>query len=141
MQFKIMIGVLFLVVHAENAVASQESGVGSIRGAIYDADFNEPLGEAKVEILETEQSVGTTGQGNYVLQSIQPGKYTLIFFKPGYVRQIRSEVVVTAGSLTEVNVSLAGEYVDMEEFVVQDALQFDGGTEAESSRPIRVVRR
>ena len=130
MQFKIMIGVLFLVVHAENAVASQESGVGSIRGTIYDADFNEPLGEVKVEILETEQSVGTTGQGNYVLQSIQPGKYTLIFFKPGYVRQIRSEVVVTAGSLTEVNVSLAGEYVDMEEFVVQDALQFDGGTEA-----------
>ena len=38
-------------------------------------------------------------------------------------------MVVSAGQLTDLNVSLSGDFTDMEEFVVQDMLQLGGGTD------------
>ena len=72
----------------------------------------------------------TTGDGgNYVLQGVAPGRYTLTFSKEGYLQQVKSDVVVTAGQLTEVNVWLSGSFTDMEEFVVQDVLQLGTAVE------------
>jgi hypothetical protein len=103
---------------------------GSIRGVVYDKDFDVPLGAAKVLVLELQRSVETTGQGNYLVGELAPGTYTLVFSKDGYVRQVRPDVVVTGGQLTEVNMWLPGDFTDMEEFVVQDLLTLDGGSEA-----------
>jgi hypothetical protein len=46
-----------------------------------------------------------------------------VFSKDGYVRQVKGDVVVIAGQLTDVDVQLAGEFTEMEEFVVQDVLE------------------
>ena len=69
-----------------------------------------------------------THRRNYVFAEVPPGTYTLIFSKAGYARQVKSDVVVTAGQLTEVSAELSGEFTEMEEFVVQD-LQIGGSTE------------
>jgi hypothetical protein len=111
------------------APAVQEQ-VGSIRGVVYDADFDAPLAAAKVTTVETGQEVTTGDQGNFVFSQVPAGQYTLVFAKDGYVRQVKAKVVVTAGSLTEVSASLAGDFTDMEEFVVQDVLLMGAGTEA-----------
>jgi hypothetical protein len=103
--------------------------VGSIRGMVYDKDFEAPLALAKVTIAETGETVAATEQGNYVFSSVEPGTYTLIFSKEGYARQVKSDVVVTAGQLTEADAWLSGDFTDMEEFIVQD-VQIGGGTEA-----------
>ena len=42
----------------------------------------------------------------------------------------RADVVVSAGRLTELEAWLAGEFTEMEEFVVQDILQLGAGSEA-----------
>lgn len=101
---------------------------GSIRGVVLDRDFDTPLPAVKVLIAETDQSVTTTDQGNYRFDQVSPGSYTLVFSKDGYVRYVRSGVVVSAGQMTEVNASLAGEFEEMEEFVVQD-VQIGAATE------------
>jgi len=103
--------------------------VGSIRGVVYDKDFESPLPLAKVKIAETGAEVTATEQGNYVFNEVPPGTYTLVFHKQGYTRQVKANVVVNAGQLTDVDVWLSGEFTEMEEFVVQD-LQIGGGTEA-----------
>ena len=103
---------------------------GSIRGIVLDADFVAPLAAARVQIVETGEEVTTVAQGNYVISGVPPGRYTLIFSKEGYVREIRTDVIVSSGQLTEVNVSLAGEFTEMDEFVVQDILQLGAGSEA-----------
>ena len=114
---------LTMVAHAQE--------VGSIRGILYDRDFEVPLALAEVTAIETGRSVRTGDQGAFLLAEMAPGAYTLVFAKEGYVRVVRADVVVTAGQLTDVGViSLSGEFTDMEEFVVEDLLQLGAGAEA-----------
>lgn len=121
-----IVGLLMLLPpHAQG----QQEASGSIRGVVFDADFDVPLAGAAVEAVELGLKAVSSDLGNYVFAAIQPGTYTLVFSKDGYVRQVRANVVVTAGQLTDVNVRLAGEFTDMEEVVVEDILAGGGGSE------------
>jgi len=113
-----------------SAVALPQQEPGSIRGRVYDADFDAPLPGAQVLIVETDERVTTADEGNYVFGSMTPGTYTLVFSKESYVRRVVSDVVVGSGRLSEVDARLSGEFVDMEEFIVQDVLQLGGSSEA-----------
>jgi TonB-dependent receptor len=117
-----------MVFISEAASARQQAG--SIRGVVYDKEFDVPLQGAQVQLVETRQSVLTTDQGNYVFSAVAAGKYTLVFSKDGYVRQVKGNVLVASGQLTEIDVNLSGEFTEMEEFVVQDILDLGGATEA-----------
>lgn len=118
-------GLLTLIL-APGIHAASQKGMGSIRGVVKDKDFDAPLANAQVQVVETGAKVMTTDQGTFVVPKLPAGPYTLTFSKAGYVRQIRSKVLVTAGKLTDVNVSLAGDITEMEEFVVQDTLLMGG---------------
>ena len=102
---------------------------GTIRGIVSDRDFEAPLAGAKVLVVETGQQTLSTEQGNFVLPDVPAGRYTLVFSKDGYVRQVSADVVVSTGQLTDVNVALAGDFTEMEEFLVQNVLQISTGTE------------
>jgi outer membrane receptor protein involved in Fe transport len=112
-----LIGVIALLVSC-GASHAQESG--SIRGVVYDSDFDAPLALAQVLIVETNAKVSASDQGNYVFPLVPPGTYTLVFSKEGYTRQVHGNVVVTSGRLTEVDASLSGEFTEMDEFIVQE---------------------
>jgi TonB-dependent receptor len=101
---------------------------GGIRGTAMDADFEVPLTGVKVRISETGQEATTGDAGSFFIEQVEPGSYTLLFNKPGYTRFTKSEVVVTAGQLAEVEASLAGEYEEMDELVVRD-IQLGGASE------------
>lgn len=120
---------MLLVTSLLCGVASAQQ-LGSIQGLVQDRDFGAPLPGAQVTNVETDQKVMTSEQGNYVFSQVPPGKYTLVFAKDGYVRRVVSDVVVTAGQVTDVDVALSGDFTDMEEFVVQDVLQLGTGSEA-----------
>jgi TonB-dependent receptor len=111
-----------------SAAAAQDTP-GSLRGSVRDQDFDTPLAGAQVLIVETGQAVLSSDQGQFVLAPVAPGSYTLVVSKEGYVRRVKAGVVVSAGQLTEVGVSLAGEFTEMEEFLVQDVLQPGAGSE------------
>jgi len=112
------------------AVQAAAQQVGSIRGVVYDADFDRPAPDVRVTIVETGRTVTTGEQGNYVFPEVEPGTYTLVFNAEGFTRQVEGNVVVNPGRLTEVDASLTGEFTEMAEFVVQD-LQLEAGTEAQ----------
>ncbi len=118
----------FALVLGTQAAALQQAG--AIRGVVYDKDFGVPLPGAQVAAVEADQKVTTSDQGNFVFSQVPPGKYTLVFSKEGYVRQVVADVVVSAGKLTDVDISLSGEFTEMDEFVVQDILG-EAGTEAQ----------
>ncbi|MFA5238765.1 MAG: TonB-dependent receptor [Phycisphaerae bacterium] len=119
---------LFLIVFFSVSPALAEQA-GSIRGMVYDKDFDAPLAAAQVSIAETGQAVTTTDEGNFVFGQVEPGTYTLVFSKDGYTRQVKANVVVSPGRMTELDAQLSGEFTEMEEFVVQD-VQIGTGTEA-----------
>lgn len=120
--------VLLILALCAGGVSAQQ--VGTIRGLVTDRDFGGPLGGVQVLIVETGQKVESGDEGNYALTQVAAGRYTLVFSKSGSVSEPRSGVIVSSGSLTELNVSLAGEFVDMEEVVVQNELQLNAGSEA-----------
>ena len=120
-------GRILLIILLLPAIApAQQTGI--IRGVVYDDDFDALLPAATIQIVETQQEVTASDEGNYIFEDIAPGTYTLVFFKEGYVREIETDVVVSAGQMTEVDARLSGEFVEMEEFIVQD-VQIGSGTE------------
>jgi hypothetical protein len=119
----------FLALSVISTASANAQQVGSIRGMVYDKDFNAPLALTQITIAETGAKAVGTEQGNYLFEQVAPGTYTLVFAKDGYTRQVRANVVVNPGQVTEVDVQLAGEITEMEEFVVQD-LKLGGATEA-----------
>ncbi len=121
--------ILFLITVAGSFSSVFAESPGSIRGVVYDKDFDAPLFEAKVTIVNTSQAVLTSSEGNYLLSELAPDTYTLIFSKEGYIRQVKANVVVIPGKMSEVDVRLEGDYADMEEFIVQD-VQLGAGSEA-----------
>lgn len=123
-------GLLVLLV-AMAAPSHAQDQFGSIRGLVLDADFDAPLPSAQVQVLEINGSKAVTNdQGNFLFPQVAPGRYTLAVSKEGYVRQLKSEVIVVAGQLTDLRFALSGDYEEMDEFVVEDVLQGAAGTEA-----------
>lgn len=112
------------------AVRLAQQQAGSLRGVVLDKDFDVPLRGVQVLVVETRQSTVSGDQGTWSIPEAAPGRYTLVFSKEGYVRQVRADVLVAAGQLTDVDAALAGDFTDMEEFVVEDVLQGGTGTEA-----------
>ena len=117
-------GALFLI----SVIAAEAQQAGSIRGTVTDNESETPLAAAQVLIAETGAKATASDEGSFVFDQVPPGKYTLVFSKDGYTRQVDADVTVSEGQMTDANASLAGEYTDMDEFVVQKVAA-DGGTE------------
>lgn len=126
------ISVAFIVVLIAVAFASaQETPLpGTVRGIVLDKDFDLPLGGAEIVIVETKQKATTTDQGNFSISPVAPGKYTLTFSKDGFLRQVKGDVVVVSGQLTDIEMALPGEIAELDEFVAEDTLTFGSGSEA-----------
>jgi hypothetical protein len=113
----VVLSVALLSSFASGATAQE---VGGLRGVVSDKDFDRPLGAAQVLIAETGEKRTTDDEGHFVFEQVKAGTYTVVFSKEGYTRQVVPNTVVSAGRMTEVNAALVGEFLEMEEFVVQD---------------------
>ncbi|HZM69112.1 MAG TPA: TonB-dependent receptor [Candidatus Cryosericum sp.] len=105
-------------------VLAQQAVSGAIRGTVSDKDFDVPLAQVRVTLLEAFLSTQSGTDGTFLFERVPPGTYTLAFTKDGYQRQVVPEVVVNAGGLTEIRTRLSLEVTEMEEVVVtgQDLL-------------------
>jgi outer membrane receptor protein involved in Fe transport len=112
-----------------SAICATAQEAGGLRGVVYDNDFDLPLGLAQVQIVETGQRTTSTPEGNFSFPQVKPGVYTIIVSKDGYTRLVKSNIVVNAGQLTEMDTRLDGTFEEMEEFVVED-IQIGGGEAA-----------
>ncbi|WP_428387973.1 TonB-dependent receptor domain-containing protein [Mucisphaera sp.] len=115
-----------VVLATASAAYAQE--VGAIRGTVFDADFDAPLRDATVTITETGQQTTTGLDGGYTFGEVPPGQYTLVFARDGFLQQVEAGVLVTEGQLTDLNATLAGDFAEMDEFIVQD-IQLGGDTD------------
>jgi outer membrane receptor protein involved in Fe transport len=101
---------------------------GGIRGVVTDKEFDVPLSRASVMIAETGTKTETNPEGLFVFHQLSPGNYTVIIEKPGFARVVKTDVIVTPGSMASIAASLPGHYVDMAGLVVRP-LQLGGDTE------------
>ena len=109
------------------AAPAYAQDAGTLRGVVTDRDFGGAVAGATITVIETGAKATTGDDGSYSL-SLPPGRYTVVVSKEGFVRQLKSDVLLAPGQMSSLDAELVGEFEDMDEFVVEE-LEL-GGTEA-----------
>jgi len=99
----------------ENLVTTIESG--SVKGKVTDSATGEGLVGASVLLRGTYLGASTDAKGNYTIDNIKPGKYTIAVTYIGYAT-ISKTVVVSADQIKDVNFAIKQSKVDLDEIVV-----------------------
>lgn len=84
---------------------------GAVTGTIMDGEFTEPMAFANILIKDTTTGTTSDFDGKYSLD-LDPGTYTLVFSFVGYTSQEITDVVVTAGQETIVDITLYTNQLD-----------------------------
>ena len=96
-RLRAMSAVLILLVAGilTTPVFPQTAGpTGVIRGTVVDIDYELPLSGVRVAILGTSLSARTDENGNFLIENVPPGTWTLVYSLEGYERITTSEIVV-----------------------------------------------
>lgn len=105
-----------LVIVFSFALTAQSYGQsGIIRGKIVDAKTNEPLIGASVLVEGTSNGAAADLDGNFVIQNVKPGTYTLVASYVAYLSESKSGIVVEKGKETNVDFRLKTDDISLEE--------------------------
>ncbi|HCN27341.1 MAG TPA: hypothetical protein DIT64_00825, partial [Verrucomicrobiales bacterium] len=101
---------------------AQDSLRGGLRGSVKDADFYVGVPEVVINLEPGGQNVRTDKDGRFFVNDLAPGVYRLAATAEGYIRTSQSGVVVSAGSVRELDIEMTAEVVELDEFTVQDLI-------------------
>jgi TonB-dependent starch-binding outer membrane protein SusC len=79
---------------------------GSIAGQVTDAETGETIPGANILVVELERGAASDIDGNYRIQNIRPGTYTVTATFVGY-RTFRQAVQVNANQTTTLNIEMS----------------------------------
>ena len=96
------------------ATQLQAQATGEIRGVVTDNNMMAPLNDVTIEVAG--QTVLSASQGTFLVENVPAGVYTLTAWLLGY-RPFETQVTVTAGTTTDVEVRLAVAPLEMEPIV------------------------
>ncbi len=103
--------VLFLVLLVSIGLSAQDKG--TIQGKIMDLEANnDPLLMAEVQIRDTEFKTRTNFNGNFEIDGIEPGSYTMTVSFLGY-ESIELPVEVAANETVRIESGLKAQTLDL----------------------------
>lgn len=92
---------------------------GKIAGKITDARTREPIIGATVIVQGTTRGAATDPEGDYFIQNVSPGTYSVVISIVGYQRAVVRNVVVKIDLTTELDVKLEPALVEAGEVVIE----------------------
>lgn len=92
---------------------------GKISGRVIDKKTADELIGVAVMIKGTSQGSATDISGNFLIENVAPGTYTLVFTYVSYQKKELAGVVVKSGQVTTVNTNLEESTEELTEVVVQ----------------------
>jgi outer membrane receptor protein involved in Fe transport len=97
------------------------SQTGVISGKVTDELTGEELVGASVRVKDSNPLIGTSTDlsGNFQLRNVKPGAYIVVISYVSYSTQEITEVVVTAGGITTLNVALKEKVTEVEDVVIR----------------------
>ena len=90
---------------------------GTIRGKVIDTNINEPLIGAVVIVEGTSFGAAVDFDGNFIIQNIPAGNYTLTASYMAY-QPIKNTVTVADGQISEINFLMVSEAIALNTVVV-----------------------
>lgn len=100
---------------SKNSTAARS---GAIAGIVLDKEFNESLPGAAIQIIGTEGGTVTDIDGNFSINNLAPGKYTLRFTYISYEPKEIAEVTVKSGETIRLNIEMGKSDLRLNEVVV-----------------------
>ncbi len=101
-------------------VWAQDTGTGALRVQVTDPDWEVPLAEATVTVVELERRAQTGPDGGVLFEQVPFGNYSVLVSRPGFERKLLRNVAVTPGAVQRLDVPLGAVYTEMDELVVKD---------------------
>jgi len=114
MRYKLFLLVLILMF----AVTSAFAASGKLRGSVVDDKTKEALIGASIVIVGTNYGAVTDVDGNYIIQNVPPGTYSLRSSFISYQNVTISNVKVSEDLTTEINFRLTSSEVQLSEVVI-----------------------
>ncbi|MBX7124441.1 MAG: TonB-dependent receptor [Cyclobacteriaceae bacterium] len=98
-------------------------GTQTIRGVVIDQDSKAPVIGANIIIVGSDPIKGaaTDLNGQYVIDGVEPGRYSLKVTSVGYEELMSTNVLVVAGKQLELNFEMKESLVTLSEIVVTAA--------------------
>jgi len=97
-------------------IYAQETG--TITGTVVDKQNGEALIGANIFLEGTTLGAPTDLEGNYIIKSIIPGKYTLTASMIGYAKVKITDVEMKSGEVLKMDIALSSAAIETEEVVV-----------------------
>lgn len=115
----LVLGLLALL--AGVAVAAEEGAApGALRIRVIDRDWDVPLADAQVNVLEANVRRASDKEGGVLFEALPVGTYTVVVSAQGFERRVLSKIAIVPGDVHVEEVRLGAEFTDMDEFVVKD---------------------
>src|SRR5882757_9344259 len=99
MKFATFLPLLFCFI-----IAKSQTGV--LTGSVKDGDNNTPLIGATVVLKGTKQAITTNTEGVYKFPVLKAGTYTITITYVGYDAKEIDEVIIKAGEVTSIDITL-----------------------------------
>ena len=97
---------------------------GSISGSLLDKESAEqPLPFANIIIKGTTQGTTSDFDGNYIIDNVSPGTYTIEFSFVGYETKEIAGVIVTADTDTKLNAELGANAAALDEVIIKTTVR------------------
>ena len=110
---------LFLTLIALISFNLYAQETGAVSGLLTDKEFNnEPLAFANILIEDTAKGTTSDFDGNYLLENLEPGIYTIMYSFVGY-KTVEVETIVEAGKTNTINVILEANSASLDEVVIK----------------------
>src|SRR5229473_35423 len=101
-------GRLLLILMFCAGIALGQQGAGTLKGQVSDEFGGVIVGATVVAVNAggVEKTVTTNGEGNFVLNGLAPGKYTIRVTATGFAKYENADVEALAGRSGQLNVTL-----------------------------------
>ncbi len=94
-------------------------GQGKVAGSVRDGATGEALIGVNVVIDGTLQGAPTNSDGNYVILNVRPATYTLVFSYIGFQTKKVTDIVVSTGQTTRIDIALEEQLIEGQEIIVR----------------------
>lgn len=118
MQQKFKNSILVLFSALAGAINIHAQVTGAIGGTIVNRNNQQPLAGITIEIKPGEKKSISDSLGNFRIVGIQPGSYSISFSAVGYQSKTISNLVLTSGNETSLQVELEPEIKQLSTIVV-----------------------
>ncbi|MGK0252229.1 MAG: hypothetical protein ACI81G_001669, partial [Gammaproteobacteria bacterium] len=114
--------ILLLILLCTAGMQAQTNG--SIAGTLTDKEIgNQPLPFASVIIKGTTKGTTSDFDGNYIINNVAAGTYSLEISFVGYETKVISDVVVIADQVTTINTDLGASAAALDEVIIKTTVR------------------